>query len=220
MHEHEAHDTVHLTNANDAVENRSENVAEGVKEINDVKVIAREPAKLWNVVKQDNVVLSTVNMVLLENEAIVFECNHPNGAGCDYVRDNVRSVLAHQRAHSAQILLKKAEQELAERRRRQVDGAKKGAATRAANKAAATNGATPVAESIDVSESVTDESIAVTLDAVEDVAKSLEKAIADLDAAVLQLRIDIQRLKLQGAKPNKELQEKAAKYDALKGILG
>lgn len=194
---------------------RSKNVAKGIDTLNGQKVIERQPAKLWNTVKQADVELSTVNEVLLENENVMFECNHPNGTGCDYTSENVRSVLAHQRAHGAQMLLKKAQQELEERRARQVAGGKKAAATRAANKANGQNGVTVVPEV----ETVTDESIGVSLDAIEAVAETLEKNIADLDAAVLQLRIDIKRLKLQKT-VDPELLEKAQKYDALKGILG
>lgn len=190
-------------------------MAKGIDTLNGLKVITRTPAELWNTVKQADVILTTVNAVLLEDESTLFECAHPNGAGCDYTSENVRSVLAHQRAHGAQMLLKKAQQELEERKARQVEGGKKAAQTRAANKANGKSDVTVVPEA----ENATDASIGVSLDAIEAVAETLEKSIADLDAAVLQLRIDIKRVKLQKT-VDPELLAKAEKYDALKGILG
>lgn len=191
------------------------NVAKGIDVINGVKVITRAPAEMWHTVKKADVILSTVNAVLLENDTTVYECNHENGPDCDYTADVPRSVLAHQRAHGAQMLLKRAQQELEERKTAASERAKRAAATRAKNKTAGASDVTVVPEV----ESAMDESIGVSLDAIEAVAESLEKNIADLDAAVLQLRIDIKRIKLQKS-VDPEIAAKAEKYDALKGILG
>jgi hypothetical protein len=110
--------------------------------VNGVAVIARDSAVIESTVaKNGRATLATVDEIILsDGTKSMFQCVHPNAPDCEYVADSPRSVTAHQRAHSASILLKrelKAKNEMTERRRA---GAKRGAETRAAKKAAQESG--------------------------------------------------------------------------------
>lgn len=192
-----------------------------VKDIDGKAIIAVQQATMVHAVSQQEVTLNTVKAVLLADDSVVFVCDHINAPECTMSAESPRSVFAHQRAHSPQRMFEKAQAELEARKLAASNRAKKAAATRSANRKNG-NGKAEAPVSEPIIDNATDESLAASLDQLEDVTEALEKAIADIDAAVLQLRIDIKRMKLQAKeKPvDPVLLEKAAKYDALKGILG
>lgn len=78
-------------------------------------VVERAPAT-WRSGITGNVTskVSTVDEVLLDDGRVRFVCVYPDTA-CEYHDQTVRSVIAHQRAHSAKIVLRKQRAERAER---------------------------------------------------------------------------------------------------------
>jgi len=58
--------------------------------------------------------VSTVDEVLLDDGAVLYQCAYPD-AGCDWASSRVKSVVAHQRAHSPKIAIRRQNQAAAER---------------------------------------------------------------------------------------------------------
>lgn len=73
-------------------------------------VIVREPAKSTTPISGgEAIVFKTIDMLLLSNDDVVYQCVHPAALGkCEFVRDNVASVTAHQRSHGAKTVAKQA----------------------------------------------------------------------------------------------------------------
>lgn len=189
--------------------------------VDGVKAVEVQPAVVQ--VPGGTVKTDSILEVLLEDERTVFICRHRNTDGtCTYNADNAKSVASHQKSHSDRVMAKRAREEadkaiaeLAASKERKVQGGIKAAATRAANAAKEMSVPKPTADV-----SAIDNGLTAALDTIEAVAEQLEVGIKDLDKAVLNLRTDIARLKNTTAAPDPKLVEKAAKYDALKGILG
>jgi hypothetical protein len=194
-------------------------------EVDGLKVITRQPAVIPTPVGNGKR-SETIEELLLENEAIVFMCNHKLADGqCVYVADNAQSVLSHMRTHAAKHIKKRAEDEvakakaetakavaeLAERRQAASDRAKKAAATRNANKVSNGGAGADNADELE-------QGIIAALDTLELVSHTLESAIRDLDAAAANLKRDIETLKKRKTVPA-EIVEKAQKYDSLKGLF-
>lgn len=78
-------------------------------------VIVRESAKTKTPLNDELVTLKTVDMLLLSNDQVVYQCVHPGAlVKCVFIADAVQSVTAHQRSHSAKTVAKKAAAQLAE----------------------------------------------------------------------------------------------------------
>lgn len=164
-----------------------------------------------------------IDEVLLADGRIVFQCSHRHER-CNYWNVNVTSVQTHQRIHSGDSRAKRAEQELAKtrdearaaqeelekQRRRRSEAVKRAHVTRKAKK----NGH---ASDADVS--------ATRAVSVDELRQQLKQVGEDFTIIVRQVEqmaghfITIVDMldELQVTDP--ELAEKAAKYDALRGLI-
>jgi len=118
--------------------------------VGDLAVVTREKAKVDvgpNVGTQHR----TVDVVMLEDSTIVFQCMSPAAPDCDYTNDRAIGVVSHQKSHSGKMIArqkqaeideataraKAAEDELEARRQAASERAVRAAATRNSNRIAA-----------------------------------------------------------------------------------
>jgi len=107
-------------------------------QVNGLKVESRESATMDAPGGDGSkLVVKSVDVLLLEDGRIIYQCVHKNDANCEYTAENVKSVTAHQRKHGDAKIAREAlataaalERELAERVARRSEGSKRGALTR------------------------------------------------------------------------------------------
>lgn len=61
-----------------------------------------------------NSYVRTVHEILLDDGSVMYQCNYPD-TECNYARLGLRSVMSHQRAHSAKIAMRKQRRAVEER---------------------------------------------------------------------------------------------------------
>lgn len=164
-----------------------------------------------------------IDEVLLADGRIVFQCNH-NAERCNYWNASVTSVQTHQKIHSGNARAKRAEQELTEaraaaqaaqeelekQRRRRSEAVKKAHLTRKAKK----NG-----HALDADVSATR---AVSIDELRQQLKQVGEDFTVIVRQVEQMAghfITIVDMLDELEITDPALVEKAAKYDALRGLI-
>jgi hypothetical protein len=182
--------------------------------VNGVEVIAVEPARGIIIPGQPEALISTVEKVILADETEWFRCIMEPDA-CVYTNDNFKSVLSHQRTHSAktkatqlQRTLEKQQAERDAQHARRSNGVQAGVDARKKRHAAEVTSK--------------DKRIANIQRGLSDMAFALEKihaTLPPLTEGIRALNAELGALEATAA-TDPELIEKANKYDALKGILG
>lgn len=187
--------------------------------VNGVKVEARNHARYTEETRPNQLVkvgteLTVVDELLLADGTVTFQCMHPLDEDCTFVSPNIRSVTAHQSAHTKRSArtaretaaeLARTKAELDARQRRKSEGGVKAAKTRAERQqlanGAKTNGthSTPEVEQLRMR-------VVITHDAVQ-------AALDEHQAAVVAF------VKASGAAVPPDVIEKAAKWDALMANL-
>lgn len=192
------------------------------------KVIARTPA-LLPVPNQPDRPCTTIDEVLLEDETVVFQCVHPNPipgttGKCDRLADNPISIRSHQKLHGkvaqarhatreaqkAETARQLLEQELADRRKRQVEGGKKAAETRKKNQNGSAPKTTPVAAANQLANG-----IQATLNLLT---VQVERIATDLGGIIDDLR-DVRRQVNELPAADPDVVRKAQRFDEIQAAL-
>lgn len=195
-------------------------------QVDGVAVIAREPATA-DEASNDAVLANaknafrTVERILLEDERTLYQCMHPNDLNCVYTKDNIKSVIAHQKMHSSATearrlaaQLAEIEEKQAQTRRNRSDGSRKGHEARrqrvhtgdtGAPVALITSGVAPLPAQFNKAI----KSVQLTANALDDAIDAHRKATLNL-------------IKLVNENPGCDPQviAKAQQYDALKAAFG
>lgn len=190
-------------------------------EVNGVAVIEQQiaTANLGNMNgSEGDRPIKTVLELLLEDGTTVYGCNYdlPNARNCEYTKDNVHSVIAHQKIHSAKT---KARQNY----RNRSAGAVKAAQTRKANRVKTTTTQVPIEDVKSVSLAAVDPTM--TMDAL---ALGLQAEATKLRGIATQLDFISRNLPTTTPTPAEplidaselgRLKEIEKNYEALKGLL-
>ncbi len=175
--------------------------------INHIPVIVRQPAQTEVPGTGNFAANRSIDECMLANDTTVFQCNYEAAPDCEYSANTARSVLAHLRAHSPKIALRrveaekaKVERELAERKQRQSEGGKRAAQTRKANAEKSQPQSNAAVELLEIAKDLSSlgENIAEDLDALARRLQHLAKTAVDVDPIIA---------------------EKAAKFDAIRNTL-
>jgi hypothetical protein len=181
---------------------------------NGVEVISTETARGVIMPGRPETEVSTVEKVLDANGDEWFRCRM-SPEKCAYFRDNLKSILAHQRTHSPALAAKRAEAELAAAR------AKKNAEfQRRSNGMVSANEAKRKRHEAEVTSD--DKRVADVQRKLSDMAVAVEKIAATIPPLAEILRVintELGEITLQVAETDPEILRKAQSYDALKGIL-
>jgi hypothetical protein len=199
------------------------------------KVIERTTAKLKIPSYDEPMPCTTIDEVLLDDGAVVFQCVHPDpipgtDGPCMYVSANGTGVRAHQKVHGKMAQARwataeatrnaeraaQAEAELAESRRRKSESGKKAAETR---KAKRVNGSeTPSLANGELDFAALDRTISqltVTTQVIIDDLTGTVESLADVLESIKEVREHVKKLPVAGA----DLVEKAKAYDVIAGAL-
>lgn len=199
--------------------------------INGSRVETRVKAKLAYRTDGESYEQPDIDEVMLDNGDIWYQCAYRNG-GCNQVFNNPRSVIGHIKIHAPRSQVRRLEQEkaelaaeadrlaveLAERKRRRSEGSKQGALNRAKKRDESSNGHAPVTAAdlmtaTDLTINATDIKRLINV-----LAFDLSRIGADLASVCDQLQnlaVTVDELTLV----DPEVAAKAAKYDALKGLM-
>ncbi len=164
-----------------------------------------------------------IDEVLLDDGQIVFQCNY-HAERCNYWNVNVTSVKTHQRIHGGNARAKRAEQELnqvraeaqaaqeqlEEQRRRKSEAVRKAHETRRAKK----NGHAPDTD-VEAIRTVSTDELRRQLRQVGENLTNIVRQVEQLSGHMITITDMLDELQLT----DPEVAAKAAKYDALRGLI-
>jgi hypothetical protein len=180
--------------------------------VNDLTVIATEAAVGEPMPGKGPLTISTVERVMLEDESTVFRCK-AKPETCAYVADNIKSVIAHQKAHSAKTEAKKIAAALADVEAKQAaEFARRSAGMITANDEKRERYAKEVTSS--------DPAVQRIQRKMSDLAVGIQKlgaVLHDMSQVVREMNAQLEPIKTGHV--DAEVVEKAKKYDALKGLM-
>jgi len=173
-------------------------------------VIERERAS-YSVVGDRPVKTSTVEVVMLDNGEVWYQCAHADAPSCNVYADNARSVASHQRTHGPKIT--------ARRLAREVEAMRAARATSTERRQRGSGAAAEVrrAKRDEVAQASVGEVLRREAAKLEGVASWLKACAAQSDYEARKLQ------NLAEAVPPAELDElrrKAQEFDELKKLLG
>jgi len=179
--------------------------------INGVEVISTEPARGVVIPGQPTHEISTVERVLDADGNEWYRCK-AKPTECIYFKQDLKSILAHQRSHSAALAAKRAEAELARNQAKEAaEFERRSAGINAANEAKRKRYETEVTSQ--------DKRIAGLQRKMSDIAVGIDKIAATFPPLAEMLRVLNAELGELTAETDPEIARKAADYDMLKGIL-
>jgi hypothetical protein len=182
-------------------------------QINGVEVISTEPARGIVIPGQPERIVSTVERVLLADGNEWFRCKM-NPDECDYYKEDLKPILAHQRTHSPALTAKKATAELAkEKAKRDAEFKRRSNGMKTANEEKQRRYETEVTS--------TDKRVAAIQRRFSDMAVGIKKITDELSRVAESMRQVNEELGkiTPEADVDPAILEKAAAYDVLKGIL-